>query len=144
MSFYICYCGNTSENHNFRHKYEDISQVTIDIDDDGLEFFRLDATNFPIKTKVKCDKDNCNADIGIHNTDLIPHEFVPVEIKYKEINLTLPLDVQCRYDNCVQLKDHGKVNTHHFTTKVFIENKAEQDVVNISHPEDEDIKINWK
>lgn len=144
MSFYICHCGNTSHNHNFRHQYESITQVTCDIDDDCNECYTLNADDFPVKTSTRCSKPNCSSDMCIHGTEIIQHAYDPKIYTYRDVKLTLPADAQCSQNNCKQLKDHRDIMTHHFTTKVVVQNLQENDIVTISDPEDEDVKIIWK
>ena len=144
MSFYICHCGNTQNNHNFRHPYQNIANVKRDTYDTFKECFFINANDFPIKTNTRCAKPNCSANISLHGTEIIPHQYEPLEYKYRHINLTLPNDTMCNEKKCKQLKDHENVITHHFTTKVFIENLNENDIVMIHDPKDEDIKIIWK
>jgi hypothetical protein len=144
MSFYICHCGNTPSNHNFRHPYEKIAVVSRDIDEDCNEYFIINAEDFPLKTGTRCGKPDCTGDIGRHGTILLAHAFEPVSYTYREIKLSLPSDTQCNQNNCKQLKDHRDVMTHHFTTKVVVQNKQDSDIVTIIDPEDEDIKIIWK
>jgi hypothetical protein len=141
----ICHCGNTIDNHNFRHVYENVGKVSRELDDNGNEYYVLDSAKYREKVKQKCARPNCTGDIGIHGTLLLDHVFEPVLYKYREINFTIPLDSQCIYPVCkYSCKDHGKVMTHHFTTSVKIEGRQENDVVKINHPEDEDIKIKWE
>jgi len=144
MSFYICHCGNTVDNHNFRHPFQKLAQVTYDIDGDCNEFYVLNALDFPIKTGTRCSRANCSASVSIHGTDIIQHPYDPQTYPYREILFSLPEEAQCHHPECKQLRDHGSVMTHHFTTKVVIENLQESDVVKIINPEDEDIKIIWK
>jgi hypothetical protein len=141
MSFYICHCGNTSDNHNFRHPYVQTAEVVRDIDDECNELFLLNAEDFPLKTGIRCGKPDCTGDIGRHGTILLAHAFEPTNYTYREIKLSLPADTQCNRDNCKQLRDHGDIMTHHFTTKVVVKNKGDDDIVTVINPEDEDIKI---
>lgn len=144
MSFYICHCGNTSQHHNFRHPYENIAKVTCDINDDCNEYFTINAEDFPAKTTTRCAKPDCSANICIHETEIIPHAYEPQIYMYRDIKLVLPNDTYCTQNKCKQLKDHKNVMTHHFTTKVIIQNLQENDIVTIMDPEDEDRKIIWQ
>lgn len=142
MTFYICYCGNTVDNHNFKHRYEEKVKVLFDKSNNS---FTLNADDFPVKNKTKCSKPNCNGDIYIHETIISGHKYEPVSYTYREIKLSLPKDTICIHEkNCKILKDHKDILTHHFKTKVIVENLQENDIVNIINPEDEDIKIIWK
>jgi hypothetical protein len=141
MSFYICHCGNTIGSHNFKHQYVETAEILRDMDENCNEFFILNADDFPVKTGTRCAKADCTADIRRHGTILLEHAFEPVNYTYREIKLSLPLDTQCNKDDCKQLKDHKDVMTHHFSTKVIVKNKQENDIITIINPEDEDIKI---
>lgn len=138
MSFYICHCGNTSDNHNFRHPYVKTAQVIL-----NNETFILDANDFPVKTGTRCGKPDCTGDIGRHGTILLEHAFEPVNYTYREIKFSLPSNTRCSYEKCKQLKDHRDVMTHHFTTKIIVNNKKEGDIVTVIDPDDEDIKIKY-
>lgn len=144
MSFYICHCGNTSEPHNFRHRYEKVAKVTRNIDADCNEYYSLNADNFPTKIGTRCSKSECSSDISIHGTEILGHKYEPKNYTYREVKLTLPENAQCNRSKCKSLKEHKDVMTHHFTTKVIIENLNETDIVTITDPKDEDIKIIWK
>lgn len=137
MSFYICHCGNTKDNHNFRHPYENVAHVTYD------NCYTIDADDFPIKTTTKCSKPNCSADRRIHGTQLLEHKYEPVTYTYREIRFTLPEDTKCCKPGCVILSEHRKITSHIFSTKVYIKNQQENDKVYITDPEDEDNKIIW-
>lgn len=142
-SFYICHCGNTEDNHYFKHEYLPTCNV-IRNRDNKEDIFELDANFFPTKTKIKCSNIECRYDKNIHNSDIVKHEFIPKEFNYRCINLTIPSDTRCNYfgeERCAYtLKDHKKVMTHHFKTKVIIHNKADSDIVCICDSDD-DIKI---
>jgi hypothetical protein len=144
MSFYICHCGNTVDNHNFRHEYKNICRVARNIDENLNEFYVLNAEDFPVKKGVKCGKKDCHSHQNVHETQILQHKFEPFDYNYREIKFTLPYDSVCNRENCVILKNHHKVLTHHFTTKITILNKNENDLVYICDPEDEDNKIIWQ
>jgi hypothetical protein len=144
-SFYICYCGNTIDNHYFRHDYKDIVLVQLDVQDEET-VFTLDAKYFPSKTKHKCSKSNCSAEKALHSSQIIEHNYDPIEYTYREINFSIPEDTRCNYmlegkRCCCKLKDHENILTHHFHTKVVILNKQDTDIINIVDSEDEDKKI---
>jgi hypothetical protein len=141
--FYICHCGNLEKPHNFRHPYESIAKVERKCDQMNREYFVIDASVFPERLTTRCGVENCFAVPGIHGTPNLEHKYVPIEYKYREINVVLPGDSQC--NKCVNmLSKHRSVMTHNFTTKILVENKGETDRVTVMDPEDEDIKIIWQ
>lgn len=143
MSFYICHCGNTANPNNFRHQFQALIEVSREKDDLG-DLYKLDTTNYPIHTKKKCGNpafQPCNYSKPIHGSSVLPHEYIESENKYREIKFTLPPDTECR--NCkIELKEHHKVETHHFTTKVIL-NREKDDIVKIVH-KDNERKILWE
>jgi hypothetical protein len=141
-TFYICHCGFTKDNHNFKHDYKDTALVFRTMDSQNNETFVLDANHFPVRKGVKCGKENCISTKPIHNTEIVRHLFEPFNYDYREINLTLPEDTMCSYKNCKSvLKNHKNVMTHIFETKAEILNKTEYDVLSVIDSEDDDFKI---
>lgn len=138
MSYNICHCGNTCENHNFRHPFQEVTNVFFQD-----KHYVINASDFPVKTSTKCTAGDCVALPSLHDTLTLKHKYVPVEYTYREINFTLPIDSYCVVCN-MMLKNHGKVMTHIFTVEMKILNKEEYDKLNVIHPEDEDIKITVK
>jgi hypothetical protein len=142
-TFYICHCGNLETPHNFRHTYKKTAKVERKIGPMGKEYFEIDACDFPEHTTSMCSIENCKAVPGIHETPNLEHKYIPLEYSYRDVILVLPEDSRC--NKCpVVVSKHQSVMTHHFTTKIFVENKKEMDRVTIVHPEDEDIKIIWQ
>ena len=39
--------------------------------------------------------------------------------------------------------DHKDNMTHHFMTRIKVKNRHDEDIISITHPEDEDKKIVW-
>lgn len=140
MSFYICHCGNTEDNHYFRHPFKKCCLVVSETQD-GLEKFTLNADDFPVKKAEKCSTPNCTGKISIHETILLNHKYTPVSYEYREVKFTLPKGTRCHYQNCKTLEEHSSVMTHHFTTKVILLNKKEDDIISLVDKDDEDIKI---
>jgi hypothetical protein len=140
MSFYICECGNTQDSHYFRHPFRKVCLVNSEIKD-GLETFTLNAEDFPLKKAEKCSVSTCTGKINIHETVLLNHKYSPISYEYRDIRFTLPKSTLCHYKNCKTLQDHSSVMTHHFTTKVIILNKKDEDIVSLVDKDDEDIKI---
>lgn len=137
-TFNICRgCGYPKDNHNFRHT---ISEISVRRDE---HCFTVDANLYPVCKSTKCGKEGCNGVIGIHNTPGLEHHYIPVEYSYRTVQLVLPSDTSC--NKCgVKIDKHNTVMTHHFTTKVYIENREANDKVFIMNPEDEDKKVNWE
>jgi hypothetical protein len=143
-SFYICHCGNTIDNHYFRHEYK--HTAIVDLTECKETVFTIDAKDFPSKTKHKCSKTNCVSEQALHNSQIIEHVYEPVEYNYREINFSIPEDTRCNYNlegkRCYcKLKDHEKILTHYFHTKVVILNRQDTDIINIVDADDEDKKI---
>lgn len=156
MSYEICHCGNGFLPHNFRHVYQKTTNVTRHIEND-CEYFTINISDFPVKIKTKCSKDQCMAVQSVHDTVTLPHKYIPVNLTYHEANFTVPEDALCQAKSTIlteyekkteicgkKLNDHGKVMTHCFTLNLITENKGQNDIINLIHPEDEDIKIVWK
>jgi hypothetical protein len=134
-------CGYPKDNHNFRHL---ISEIPVQrVKNHDTEFFTVDAILYPLSKSTKCGKEGCNGVIGIHNTPGLEHSYIPVEYTYRTVQLVLPVDTSC--NKCkVKIDKHNTVMTHHFTTKVFIENRQVNDKIFIINPEDEDKKVIWE
>ena len=132
-----CVCGYPKDNHNFRHI---ISEIPVTRDEDC---FTVDANLYPVCKSTKCGKEGCNGVIGIHNTPGLEHHYIPVEYTYRTVQLVLPSDTSC--NKCkVKIDKHNTVMTHHFTTKVYIQNREVNDKIFIMNPEDEDKKVIWE
>lgn len=149
--FYICWCGNSENNHNFRHKFE--GNIPVEFKDNT---FILDATKFPLKTRSNCGVSNCRASKELHDGKMIEHEYQPIITEYRHVMFCLPPDTTCLWKSkqdyerqtkgttCGKtLQDHDGVMTHHFVTSVIIKNKTDCDKIDILDPEDEDTKIIW-
>lgn len=132
-----CHRGYPNDDHNFRHN---ISEIQIRRDDDC---FTVDANLYPVSKSTKCAKEGCNGVIGIHNTPGLEHYYIPVEYSYRKVQVVLPIDTSC--NKCkVAIDKHHTVMTHHFTTKVYIENRQIHDQIFIMNPEDQDRKVIWE
>lgn len=132
-----CGCGYPKTNHNFRHP---ISEIQVRRDEDS---FTVDANLYPVCKSTKCGKEGCNGVIGIHNTPGLEHHYIPVEYTYRIVRVVLPSDTKC--NKCkVTIDKHNTVMTHHFTTKVFVNNREGNDQIFIMNPEDEDKKVIWE
>ena len=138
-TFYICCnCGYPRHNHNFRHQISEIKVYRTK--NHNEEFFKLDATSFPLSKSTKCSKEGCNGVIGIHNTPGLEHHYIPIEYNYRNIKLVLPLDSTC--NKCkITIDKHNTVMTHLFTTKIFVDNTGDNDKIFIINPIDDDKKI---
>ena len=138
-TFYICcLCGYPETNHFFRHQF---SQIPVQRHkNQDTESFTVDANVYPVCKSTKCGKEGCNGVIGIHNTPGLEHSYIPVEYTYRTVKLVLPDNTSC--NKCgVKIDKHNTVMTHHFTTKVDIDNKQANDKILIINPEDEDRKV---
>lgn len=140
MSFYICDCGNSEKNHNYRHPFYSTCKVYRNIDDSLNEYYTINCDDFKTKSGEKCELPNCESSKKIHQTVLIPHAYQPKQFFYRDINFAIPLDTICRERDCKTLEKHENLE-HAFKTKVIFKNKKETDRLNIFHPLDEDIKI---
>lgn len=139
-TFHICHCGNINYPHNFRHSFEGLIEVSRVKDEFG-DVYSFDSDKYPVVIKKKCSKDDCNYSKPIHGSSVLPHEYVETEVKYREIKFTVPPDTQCRICK-ILLKEHHKVETHHFKTKVIFR-KEKDDIIKIVH-RDNDRKIIWE
>ncbi len=143
-TFYVCKCGNPQSNHQFRHPFENtVKVIRIRNKDKKTEQFVLDAHDFSTLTKTKCSILGCSALASLHETPVIGHVYTPEEIQYRDIKFSLPESAICKICG-VSIKIHESILTHPFTTHVIIENKTERDAVEITHPEDDEIKIIWQ
>lgn len=137
----ICHCGHPENFHNFRHAFTPISTVKRSISE-GKTTIEIYAKNFPVKTKTKCAVKECSVIKGFHDIKLVSHDFIPVIIPYKEINLVLFGNEICNVCEC-SLEKHSKLDlkTHSFTTNVVVVGKEENDTVSVIYYDDEDTKI---
>jgi len=136
-----CLCGHPKDNHNFRHTISEIPVQRLKKQD--TESFTVDANIYPVCKSTKCGKEACNGVIGIHNTPGLEHSYIPVEYTYRNVKVVLPSDTSC--NKCgVKIDKHNTVMTHHFTTKVDIQNREANDKIFIMIPEDEDRKVIWE
>jgi hypothetical protein len=137
----ICHCGNTEDNHNFRHVFSPSTTIRVEEKKDGQTVFTVNANDFKShKKEGKCSVPQCSGPKGIHGT-IIKHEYKPSEMwEYRNILFRIPDDTCC--NECYgSLKGHKSL-THVFTTKVVVENKTEYDIVTIKGIDDE--KIKWE
>ena len=86
-TYYVCKCGHSQNDHQFRHQFENSIKVNRKIIEikRTREEFEIDATDFPTETKMKCSKPDCNAPESRHTSLLISHPYSPEEIKYHKI-----------------------------------------------------------
>jgi ribosomal protein S27AE len=134
-AFYICLkCGYPPINHNFRHTFVGTKVTKITTDQ-----FILDALEFPTVSKSKCSVDSCNAVIGIHNTPVLEHKYLPIYYNFRMIRLVIPLNSHC--SKCGSFLNSHQDKDHFFTAKVNVENKGVNDIITLIHPQDEDIQI---
>jgi hypothetical protein len=154
----ICHCGNVETNHEFKHAFTAVDTCIIS-KTDNITTIRMDANNFPVKTKEKCSVANCNLPQKLHNykintpnlfikkpteyTILGEHEYIPQILFYREIKLTIPDDIQC--NTCkLTLKTHKNIEkeNHNFRIKVEVLNIKNTDKIFITDRDDEQ-KIDW-
>jgi len=148
MSFTICNCGHTINDHNFRHPFKDDVKVQVKYKK-GKQVYIVDALDYPENVGIKCSYNQCSLLESLHQSlvDALAeekmHPFTPVQYKYRNINLVLPKNALCHTctDN-VTLEQHIKLteidtntqNSHHFSTIVVVENKDTNDKVFLSDP----------
>jgi len=137
MSFNICHCGFTQDNHShFRHEYKETALVTKNVSD-GKTKFTFSTTSFPEIKKERCSKPNCVALKGFHTQD--GHPYTPETYTFREIKLALLGSEKC--NKCGgTLKTHHTVGDHSFTTQVCVD-KREGDKLVVFYDEDDDVKI---
>ena len=135
--YIICnFCGNSENKHMFRHIFN-ARKIYKNINNEYI----MDANDFIEHEKVICDTAQCKLSKQLHNTVVCSHNFIPKIIKYRKIILTIPDDAICSKSNCfIPLEKHNNINTHKFLVKIKILNKREDDIIVISHS-DEDINI---
>jgi hypothetical protein len=135
----ICHCGYPELNHPFRHPY-----IPFTIYKNNEEnFYNLDAHNYIEYENKVCSVSSCKYSKSIHNSSIVNHNFIEKVVKYRKINFTVPEDAVCCNKDCnVYLLQHKNILTHPFTIKLEIVNKGENDIIEVVHPEDDDIKIN--
>jgi hypothetical protein len=104
----VCYCGNISENHNFRHIFTSTSKIIRCIDGNN-EYFTLNVLDFPLKTKEQCSFENCVASKELHDTVVLKykyrdqdgiekeqsHTYTPKQTSFREVKFVLPEDSKC-------------------------------------------------
>lgn len=139
--FYICYCGNTSDPHNFRHPYTE----TTCVERCGSTFI-LDASKYPKKQGDKCSVPNCSALKSLHQTKVLDHEYKAEKFEYREIRLCVPENTVCKKCSLTlkehfEIKEKDKAMTHPFCIGLQIKNKEESDKIFVFDKEDEDRKI---
>jgi hypothetical protein len=89
MSFYICFCGYTSDNHNFRHEYRDTVLIT------KKEYrYVMNVTQYPEYTLEKCGVEQCAKPKALHGS-IINHEYVPTKMTNRKINLAVKNNMTC-------------------------------------------------
>lgn len=167
-TFYICWCGNREDNHNFKHPFSSCVKVTHEKDS-----FILSALDYPVKEGEKCTIPGCTAQKGVHRkkdtprlseilnpTTIIDHDFQPEKYTYREVKFSVPPDAICIYtgDTCrcdgktkpcgLPLNSHSNTcrcpMNHHFTTKIDIQHLEKDDKITIFSRENEDVKIRYK
>jgi hypothetical protein len=143
MSFYICHCGYTENNHHFKHPFEKLALVKRDLNDDGNEVFIVNSDNFLFYDSVRCKKENCILKEKLHETDIVNHKYVPERFSFKKLNFALPSDAICHYKDCVSYENHKNIITHRFQTKIIFKNKNKDDIIQITNSEYDDIKIKF-
>jgi hypothetical protein len=162
--FYICWCGNRESNHNFKHPFSPSVKVTRENNS-----FILSALDYPVKEGEKCTVPECTAQKSVHRkrdtprlseilnpTTIIDHDFQPNKYTYREIKFSIPPDTKCLYtyghdelhlcnitleSHC---NTHGHTISHHFTTKIDIQDVEKDDKISIFSRENEDMKIIYK
>lgn len=141
-TFYICYCGNPKDSHNFRHIYVETSKV-----ERKESTFYLDACKFPVKQGDKCSVPNCSALKSLHQTKVLDHEYQPEKFEYREIRLCIPKDTVCKKcsltleEHFVKSEPNKNVMSHSFAVGMDVTNKKETDKLIPFDREDEDRKI---
>jgi len=134
----ICHCGYPQLNHPFRHNYQPFT-IYKNVEEN---FYNLDAHSFIEYENKVCSVSNCKYSKSIHNSPVVNHDFTEKVIKYRKINFTVPEDAVCYKKDCnISLNNHKNVLTHSFTIKLEILNKDGNDIIQVIHPKDEDIKI---
>jgi hypothetical protein len=136
-----CYCGNTEDNHRFRHIFDPRISIDVCEDVDEKRMFRVDATQWKLlKKEGRCDVPQCGAAKSLHwngekeeekKTSVIKHLFSPAgAYEYRSVSFVIPDDTPC--NSCgIVFADH-KVR-HHFSARVVVLNKGEHDKVEITH-----------
>lgn len=129
-------CGNTENKHMYRHIFNGRK-----IYKNNNNQYILDANDFIEHEKVLCNVPQCKLSKQLHNTVICSHNFIPKIIKYRKVILTLPDDAICSKSKCfIPLEKHNTIITHKFLVKIKILNKRDDDVIDISHSDD-DINI---
>lgn len=154
--FYICWCGNTQDDHNFKHEYD----PCIEVHKTDGNAFSFSALSFPVKKEERCSVRYCTATKWVHRkpsnrvseiinpVTIIDHEFDPVPYMYREIKFSVPEGTHCIHKNSkgelcgIPISTHSRLlPDHHFTIKVLIKDIDEKDKVKITYRKDEDLKI---
>lgn len=156
-SISICQCGYTETYHPFRHPFNPVVQI-----ERKDNTFILDAEQFPqLESTPLCEFPQCGKSKQRHHDSSVPleertgikHDFKPgPTYMYRKIQFRLPEYTTClykfnKYDKqeervCgLDIMSHVNEHTHSFHTNIIINNKSEKDVVEIIHPDDEDLKI---
>ena len=133
------HCGYTSDNHHFRHQYEEIKCVITDGN------IVVNANKFKEHEKFVCKKLQCSYSKNMHNTIMCEHSFDSEQILYRKINITIPLRAVCII--CKKnLSSHEKfekiTERHLFTMGVDVLNKRKHDIIDLINPLNDEIKIN--
>jgi hypothetical protein len=90
MSFYICWCGNKEDNHQFKHTYEkkilvkDLSSPPDARDPDtdaplelkATSAFVLDSNDFETLKNYKCKNEDCTMAKNLHEKDVLGHKYL--------------------------------------------------------------------
>lgn len=144
MSFYICHCGYTENNHYFKHSFEKIALVKRDLDENGNEVFIVPVDNFISSNSVRCKKENCILKEKLHETDIVNHKYIPEIFTFKKINFCIPSDAICHRKDCdFSYSNHKDALTHIFRTKIIFVNKQKDDMIQITDSDYEDVKIKF-
>jgi hypothetical protein len=137
QEFTICnQCGNIGNKHMFKHIFIG-RKIYKNINNEYI----LDANDFNQHEKVSCNVPQCKLSNQLHNTVICSHKFIPKTIKYRKIFLKISDDAICSKTNCfIPLEKHNTIMTHKFMVKIKILNKGDDDIVDVSHTDD-DINI---
>lgn len=149
--YYICHCGYDINYHPFKHSFEPL----IKVEKDGNQFI-INALEYPEKIRENgCSVVDCGKSRELHNPKNIKHDFKQSpNTTYRNIVFRIPENTPClyRFTDISRKKDkreiclttvmeHTKEQTHHFHSNIRILNKQDEDVVELIHPDDVDIKI---
>ena len=141
----VCHCGNISTEHNFRHVFE--GKIQVEYEKDKI---KLNANNYPEKVMTKCKFPSCSTVADLHPRSLeitddtsrvLKHLYSPLEIKYREIKLSIPGDFLCGKCHISLEKHRGDMMTHRFQCDILIENHREEDKIKLICAFDDRVNI---